>query len=341
MGDEDVKAAGRDLVVVAASAGGVEPLRVLLRGLPADLPAAVLVVLHVPPQGGSVLASILDRAGPLRAAPAEEGETLRPGRIYVARPDYHLLVQRGEIRLSRGPQQNGHRPAADPLFMSAALDAGSRAAAVVLSGTLDDGARGCEVIDRHGGAVAVQSLDECAFPGMPTAAKAAVPDAESLPVSELAAWIRRESRTPVQAADEIHDDVTAREIRLLLREAPTVGDPGGELTSLRCPGCDGPVYEQKGQGPSRYICRVGHAWSASSMVSAQADAVERALWVAVQRLEERLRVLGRMRRSAEKHRQKVTLHHLRDEEERTREALETIRTLQAGIGRSGDTLLSD
>jgi two-component system chemotaxis response regulator CheB len=327
-------------VVIAASAGGVEPLRVLLSRLPADLPAAVLVVLHMPPQGTSVLSNILNRAGPLKATPAEDKESLRPGRVYVARPDHHLLVEHGKARLSRGPRQNGHRPAADPLFMSAALDAGPRTMAVVLSGTLDDGAKGCEAINRHGGVVAVQRFDECAFPGMPTAAKSAAPDAETLSVRELAGWILRQSRTPVEVEHTVHDDAMEREIDQFLKETPAVGDPGGELTAFRCPDCDGPIYEQKGMGTSRYICRVGHAWSGHSMVSAQSDAVERALWVAIQRLEERLRVLDRLRRSAEERGQRLSTRYFHDEEEHTRDALNTIRALQSGIGRTGDTLLS-
>jgi two-component system chemotaxis response regulator CheB len=330
---------GRDVIVVAASAGGVEALRVLLSELPAAVPAAVLVVLHVPPQGSSVLASILDRAGALKAAPAENDETVRPGRVYVARPDCHLLIHDGRIHLSRGPQHNGHRPAADPLFMSAALDAGPRAAAVVLSGTLDDGAKGCEVIDRHGGAVAVQSRAECAFPGMPTAAKRAVPQAEELTVRELAAWILRQSRTPVSSEEPVYDKEIDREIALFLREEPAMADPGGELIAFSCPACSGPIYEQKTANTFRYICRVGHAWSRDSMMDAQSDAVERALWVAVQRLEERLRVLDRMRRSAEDRAQSVSTRYFRDEETRTRDALETIRMLQSRIGRSGDSLL--
>ncbi|MEW9549895.1 chemotaxis protein CheB [Nonomuraea sp. NPDC050783] len=327
---------GRDIVVVAASAGGVEPLRTLLAGLPAGLPAAVLVVLHVPAQGNSVLAGILDRAGELPAAPAVDGEEIRPGRVYVARPDHHLLVSDGKVRLSRGPQHNGHRPAADPLFMSAALDAGPRVAAVVLSGTLDDGAKGSEAVHRRGGAVAVQSVGECAFTGMPSAALAAVPEAEELPVRKLTAWIEQQSRTPVRGEDPMPDDDLEREIDLLLRESPALGDPDGELIGFSCPTCNGPIYEQQSERNIRYICRVGHAWSRYSMVDAQSNAVERALWVAVQRLEERVQMLQRMCRSAEERKQTLSLQYFREEEERTREALETLRALQSGIGRGAE-----
>ncbi|MFC5825215.1 chemotaxis protein CheB [Nonomuraea insulae] len=325
--------------MVAASAGGVEALRGLLRELPPDLPAAVLVVLHMPPQGSSVLANILDRAGPLKAAPAEDKERVRPGRVYVARPDFHLLLSDGRTRLSRGPQHNGHRPAADPLFMSAALDAGSRATGVVLSGTLDDGAKGCEAISRHGGAVAVQDLQECAFPGMPSAAVAAVPGAPALRVRELAGWIVRRSRAPVGTEGQAYDSEMRREIDQFLREEPSLGVPDGELIAFSCPQCDGPIYEQKGATTSRYLCKVGHAWSRESMMSAQSDAVERALWVAMQRLEERLGVLERMHRAAEDRGQQLSMRYFSEEAERTREALNTIRMLQSGIGRNGDTLL--
>jgi two-component system, chemotaxis family, protein-glutamate methylesterase/glutaminase len=101
------------VIVVAASAGGFQPLRALISGLPASLPAAVLVVLHIPASGGSSLPGILDRAGPLPAAAAADGEPIRPGRVYVAPPNRHLLVIKDTVRISRGPRQNGVRPAAD------------------------------------------------------------------------------------------------------------------------------------------------------------------------------------------------------------------------------------
>ncbi|MGP4098100.1 chemotaxis protein CheB [Nonomuraea sp. KM90] len=330
----------RDVVVVAASAGGVDPLRILLSELPPDLPAAVLVVLHVAPRGGSVLAGILDRAGPLRAAPAVDGEPVRPGRVYVARPDFHLLLNDGKARLSRGPRHNGHRPAADPLFMSAALDAGPRAAGMVLSGTLDDGAKGCEAIDRQGGAVAVQDLTECAFPGMPSAARTAVPSAQALPVRDLARWILRQSRTTVGTEGQVYDNEIEQEVDQFLRETPALAEPGGELIAFSCPECNGPIYEQKvGTMTSRYVCRVGHAYTGDSMMNAQSDAVERALWVAIQRLEERIRVLERLRHSAGERGREHSLRYFHEEAERNLEALNTIRMLQSRIGRNGGTPL--
>ena len=182
---------GRDIVTVAASAGGLEPLRTLLAALPAGLPAAVLVVLHIPATGGRALPNILDRAGALPAAAGVDGEALRPGRVYVAPPDLHLLVAGGLVRTSRGPRQNGVRPAADPLFRSAALYGGPRTIGVVLSGALDDAARGAATIERCGGRVIVQDPDEAGHDGMPRCAIAATRHPAIRPAGEIGALLTR------------------------------------------------------------------------------------------------------------------------------------------------------
>lgn len=181
----------RDIVVVAASAGGLQPLRVMLGQLPADLPAAVLVVMHVPATGGRALPAILDRAGPLPADSAVDGEPIVPGRVYVAPPDRHLLVVKDAVRLSRDPRHKGFRPAADTLFRSAAMRAGERTVAVVLSGTLDDGALGCAAVERHGGQALVQDPGDADYDSMPRSAIAATRHAIIVPAARLGAETAR------------------------------------------------------------------------------------------------------------------------------------------------------
>jgi two-component system chemotaxis response regulator CheB len=326
---------GRDIVVVAASAGGVEALRSLLAALPADLRAAVLVVLHISPGAGSALPDILDRAGPLKAAAAADGEPLEHGRVYVAPPDMHLLIDGRAVRLSRGPRHNGHRPAADPLFLSAAAFAGPRTFAVVLSGSLDDGARGCAMVEQRGGAVAVQDPKESAFTGMPLAARAATANCRVGPVRDIARWIVAETTAPVEAEDGVADERLHREVSAFL-SASLPPTPDGQLSTLSCPDCNGPLYEVATPPERRYQCIVGHAWSMESMIDGQAAAVERAYWIAILRLEERLRLVDRMIDNAEQRGQTITARRLRRQADQDREALQTLRALQAAVAASGD-----
>src|SRR3954451_14678007 len=157
---EERPEAYRDIIVVGASAGGVEALGKLVAGLPAELPASIFVVLHLLPSGTSVLDSILHRSGSLPASTAVDGERFERGHIYVAPPDQHLLLWDGEMRLSLGPRENGHRPAIDPLFRSAARAFGPKVIAVILSGALDDGAAGMRFVKERGGAAVVQDPDD-------------------------------------------------------------------------------------------------------------------------------------------------------------------------------------
>jgi two-component system, chemotaxis family, protein-glutamate methylesterase/glutaminase len=285
-------ARGRDLVVIAASAGGVEALRCLMSKLPPTLPAAVLVVLHVPPEGGRALPKILTRAGKLPAVTATEGEELRPGQVYVSPPDRHMLVIDDKIQLSRGPRHNGHQPAADPLFISAALTAGPRTIAVVLSGTLDDGAAGSVAVDRRGGAVLVQDPAESAYDGMPQAALSAVSHARPLRLGEMAAVIEREAQTPLPDATVEPDTWLERQLSAFLAPVPSpaAAPAGWDWSGVSCPECGGPLRQENGAVPVRFECPAGHAWSPESLIAAQASGIERALWAAVLRLEERARL---------------------------------------------------
>ncbi|MGH3911822.1 MAG: chemotaxis protein CheB [Pseudonocardiaceae bacterium] len=160
----------RNLVVVGASADGVEALRTMVHGFPPDLDAAVLIVLHIPPGAPSALPKILARSGPLPAIAARDGQRIMTGHIYVAPADRHLLIRDGQIALSRGPLENGHRPAVDPLFRSAARHFGSRVIGVILSGSRDDGTAGLAAIVERGGIPIVQEPDTALHRSMPCTA---------------------------------------------------------------------------------------------------------------------------------------------------------------------------
>ena len=199
---------GHDVIAVGASAGGVEALIDLVRDLPEDLPAAIFVVLHVAATETSALPRILARHSPLPVKHAVDGEPIVLGQIYVAPPDRHLLVHEDHVRVVRGPRENNHRPAVDPLFRSAALAYGPRVVGVVLSGSLDDGAAGLQAISLAGGIGIVQDPEDALYRGMPENAIAADEPDYVVPLDEVADILRRLTQEPAEEGpDEVPDDV--------------------------------------------------------------------------------------------------------------------------------------
>ena len=146
-----------DIVVIGASAGGMEALKKLVAQLPSNFPGALFIVWHVAPAYPSVLPQILDRVCPLPVAHAIDKQEIQPGRIYVAPPDHHLLVESGHVRVTRGPKENRFRPSIDVLFRSAARSYDPQVIGVVLTGLLDDGASGLYAVKEQSGKGVVQN----------------------------------------------------------------------------------------------------------------------------------------------------------------------------------------
>ena len=284
-----------DIVVIGASAGGVEALSTLVAELPRSLRAAVFVVLHVS-RGRSVLPEILTRAGRLPAAHPADGDRIEYGQIYVARPDHHLTLEEGVIRVVHGPTENGYRPAVDPLFRSAARVYGPRVVGVILTGALDDGTAGLAAVKEAGGVAVVQDPDEAFASSMPRSARAFVPVDHVLPVREigvLIAGLTNEQTGSRPTAEGPH--VRAIETDLGPPNIALDGsDRPGKVSVFTCPECHGTLWEADERGIVRFRCRVGHVYSPESMLSAQTDSVDRALWVALRSLEERAALTHRL-----------------------------------------------
>ena len=288
----------RDVIVVGASAGGVQALQGLVAQLPPELPASVLVVLHLMSAGTSVLDTILDRAGPMPASQAADGERLERGHVYVAPPDFHLLVRGPTIHLSAGPRENGHRPAVDPLFRSAARAFGPRVIGVVLSGTLDDGSDGLRLIKEMGGAAVIQDPADAAYPDMPENAARHVRPDRTVPLAEMGRALCDLLDFPLDpAADAEVADPEGQPVDLVEVEFGRE-DPAGAPTLLTCPDCGGVMLERDEGGLVRFACQVGHAYSPESLNEHQGEALESALWGAIRSLEERADLLRRMARRA-------------------------------------------
>lgn len=176
----------RDVIVVGASAGGVQPLKDLLHRLPANLPASVAIVLHRSPYHETRLPAVLDRYALLSVLEPADRDPLMPGAVYVAPRDQHMLFDDACVRLSRGPREHHTRPAIDPLFRSAAERYGPRVVGALLSGLGSDGVSGLIAIKKHGGISLVQHPSEARFEMMPSTAIAEDDVDAMLTVDELA-----------------------------------------------------------------------------------------------------------------------------------------------------------
>lgn len=271
----------RDLVVIGASAGGVETLKLLVARLPADLAAAVCVVLHIAPDSPSALASILRRSGPLPCRAAQDGDELVDGEILVAPPDRHLVIEDGHVRLSVGPRENNHRPAVDALFRTAAQARGEGVIGVVLSGNRDDGTAGLAMIKSRGGVAVVQDPSDALYPGMPASAIANVAVDSVVPAADI--------------GETIAAMVNGKDAPQGSGHTPPRDRPRGDDSSVTiCPDCGGVLTENNEAGTMLWACRVGHRYSPDSLIEAQGTELEAALWAAVRAVQDRTLLLTRI-----------------------------------------------
>ncbi len=300
----------RAVLAVGGSAGSVQPLLEIVRGLPGDLAAAVLVTIHVGEQ--TRLPQILSRSGPLQATHVRDREVLERGRIYVAPPGQHLIARAGLALLTPSPRVNRHRPAVDVMFASAAEWMATRTVAVVLSGALDDGAVGAALVAQAGGQVLVQDPAEADFASMPRSALAAAPGARAVAVSQLAQAVRdalvvaqslRSDPAPYEATMRADMDMVESDDPGYLREDES------RLTRLSCPDCGGSMAQVDLPQISYFRCQVGHQFAPQALAAAQAEVSEKKLRGAVTALEEQAAVLRYMRRIASGQRQEALPHH--------------------------------
>ncbi|HKT48540.1 MAG TPA: chemotaxis protein CheB [Candidatus Acidoferrales bacterium] len=259
----------RDIIVIGGSAGGVEALKTVFSALPRDLPASVFAVLHTTPHTPNLLPTLLSGVTELRTKGAADGEPIEHGRAYIAQPDRHLLVANSHVHLSAGPKENRTRPAINPLFRSAAISYGPRVIGVILTGTLDDGTLGLWEIKRRGGVAVVQDPKDAQHDQMPISAIQNVEIDFRVPLNEISPLLVSLVRGQIPRGKEAP-------------QFPMHSQP----TRLTCPECHGPIERRTFGNITELVCRVGHSYSPESMLVAHDEAEERALWTAVQMLEE-------------------------------------------------------
>lgn len=281
-------------IVIGASAGGLQPLREVVAQLPADLPAPVFVVMHLPANHKSYLPEILGNTGPLPALHPEDHTRIEAGFIYVALPDHHLLIDNGFIAVKRGPKENGFRPSVDALFRSAAYSYGPGAIGVVLSGALHDGASGLWSIKRMGGTAIVQEPDQALYPSMPRSALEYI-DADhkvlSTEIGPLLAQLTQEQPAQEEVAGNgLHEDVRRLAIETQLAAGVNLPEKTvlefGPLTQFTCPDCQGSLVRITEGGLFRFRCHTGHGFSAEALLDGLLESIGEQMWATVRGFQE-------------------------------------------------------
>ncbi len=291
--------AKKDIVVVGASAGGMAALESLVAGLPADYPGSLFIVWHLPPGVKSVLPQVLSRAGALAAVHPKDGDPIKPGCIYVAPNNHHMLLEKGYIRIARGPKENRFRPAVDPLFRSAAYIFGPRAIGVVLSGALDDGTAGLWAIKLRGGTAIVQDPADAMHRSMPLSALDNVEVDYKVPVGEIGALISRLAREQARPEPILTPDERERMgIEVKIAQGHDARDSNvlrfGELSPFTCPECHGVLSILRDGELIRFRCHTGHALSTATLLEGATEQVEERLMDALRGLDETIMLLNQL-----------------------------------------------
>jgi two-component system chemotaxis response regulator CheB len=285
------------LIVVGASAGGLDALTTFVQQLPADFPAPVLIVMHISPDAtGDVLLNALNTHGKLKCKHAEHGEAVTAGQVYLAPSDHHLMIgKQGKLLVTKGAQENRSRPGIDPLFRSAAVAFGNRLTGVILTGYLDDGTAGLTAIQRCGGTCIVQDPAAAQYPDMPKNALNQLKPDFCVAVTEMGNILARLMLTSPSRQKAIPEDLK-REAKIAERVLSDLDSVNalGEQVPFNCPGCGGVLWRMD-KGPFvRYRCHTGHAYTSASLLAAQTQKIEETMWIALRMFEERRNLLTTM-----------------------------------------------
>ena len=294
----------RDIVVIGGSAGSIEALQTIVQSLPPEFPGSVFVVAHVPPDSRTMLPALLSKIGPLKATHPPDREHIQRRHIYVARPDHHLTIEDGNVRVLRGPRENRHRPAIDPLFRTAAREYGPRVIGIVLSGLQDDGSAGLYAVKQRGGVTIVQDPNDAIWRDMPQQAIEYVDPDYVLPSPdigptlvelanfqevELAMAKKSSASRKSNGRHEKQKNASSEGLeRPEVNEETAYSEEGEGMPSVfACPECHGVLWELKDEKMVRFRCRVGHSYGTESLTREMSMASETALWAAVRALEEK------------------------------------------------------
>ena len=322
---------GRNIIVIGTSAGGLEALDALIGQLPTDLPASIFIVQHMAPENtGGALLHRLSRHRAFGCKLAKDGESFKPGRIYIAPPDNHLLVKKDKVLVTKGARENRSRPGIDPLFRSAAVTHTSRVIGVLLTGMLDDGTAGLIAIKKCGGITVVQDPKDAAYPGMPQSALNSLKVDYCVPISEMGRLLETLTQERPGKSKPIPKDVRS-EAEIAERVLSDVAEVNalGKQVPYNCPNCGGVLWEMDSPDVSRYRCHTGHSFTIPALLESQSEKIEETLWISLRMFEERKNLLNSTHSTFAVQRAKETQIHI----DRIRAILLDPRTWQHTLDR--------
>jgi two-component system chemotaxis response regulator CheB len=322
----------RNIIVIAASAGGVPALTELVQSLPLNFDASIFIVLHTPPSVRSYLPEILNNNGLLKAFHPEDGAKIKPRQIYIAPPDHHLLVDEDSVLVRKGPKENKFRPSADALFRSAAYTHGPRVIGVVLSGLLNDGTSGLWSVKNRGGITMVQ--EDPLYQSMPQNAAENVEVDYKVPISEMALLLthliyEEAPEMPVMPAEQ--EELMKAEV--VIAASDHSFELGifkhGEWTPFTCADCGGALINFQEGKTIRFRCHTGHAFTASSLLAGVTEEVEDQLWKTVRHIEETIMLLETISKKFSENGDAENGNKFQGKAKAERQRLETLRLLLA------------
>lgn len=319
------------LIVIGASAGGLEPLKNIISSLPKNFPAALLIVKHISSSAENVLPNILSRVSKLPVIQPGNNHTIEPGHIYIAPPKFHMIIENGKIQLKKGPRINHSIPAIDPLFYSAALHNKSRTIGILLSGLLDDGSAGLLALKKYNGIAIVQDLKEAEYQDMPSNGCRATPVDYCLPAVEIEAVLKKIVNSPININSSNIPDVPLLKTELNMNFTETDSNENdmhdiGAPSVFSCPECNGVLWQVHDESLERYRCRVGHAFGLDSLVNNKEKNTDAALWAALRALEEKKNLANNLISRAKKENSK-NLKHFQKKAHEVEEHIQTIRKI--------------
>jgi two-component system chemotaxis response regulator CheB len=282
-----------NIVAIGASAGGISAVSRLCASFNEDLNAAVFVVIHLSRNSMvEVVLRQIQKTSKLPCRIPQNEEVIQNGYIYLAPPDHHMMLEKGQILVQKGAYENHWRPSIDVLFRTAAAAYDSCVTGIILTGMLDDGSSGMSAIKRSGGRCMIQDPAEAEFADMPNNVLKSVAVDYKGSLEEigyvLADLFSRNSCEQGSAPDDVK-----LEAEITLRMASKVEDVEklGSLTHFTCPDCGGSLIQISGEDPPRYRCYTGHSFTAGVLANEQAKALEESLWIAIRMMEERKNLL--------------------------------------------------